>query len=129
MRWLLPALLQSTRLLLLPCKIGKASMGITFDLTINLVSIVQTLVILGGGLLAIGAMRATVSAMKIEIESGKTETRESMQGLQHEIKKIGEILINQADQNRRIIHLEEDVRELRHGEGFVRGPRGVDREY
>jgi hypothetical protein len=49
--------------------------------------------------------------------------------MQSEIKKISEVLINQADQNRRIIHLEEDVRELRHGRGFVQGPRGVDREY
>jgi hypothetical protein len=49
--------------------------------------------------------------------------------MQTEIKKISEVLINQADQNRRIIHLEEDLRELRHGRGFVQGERGIDREY
>ena len=47
--------------------------------------------------------------------------------LKKEFKKFGEILINQADQNRRIIHLEEDVRELRHGRGFVR--ESIEREY
>lgn len=49
--------------------------------------------------------------------------------MQVEIKKISDVLINQADQNRRIIHLEEDVRDLRHGRGFVQGDRGIDREY
>jgi hypothetical protein len=49
--------------------------------------------------------------------------------IQTEIKKIGTVLINQADQNRRIIHLEDDVRELRHGRGFIRGPDGIEREY
>lgn len=58
----------------------------------------------------------------------KTMTGELTE-IQTEIKKIGTVLINQADQNRRIIHLEEDVRELRHGRGFIRGEAGVDREY
>jgi hypothetical protein len=52
-----------------------------------------------------------------------------MEGIQAEVKKIGDVLITQADQNRRILHLEEDVREIRHGHGFVRGPTGIDREY
>lgn len=47
--------------------------------------------------------------------------------LQSEIKKIGEVLINQADQNRRIIHLEEDLRDLRKGRGWVQND--IDGEY
>jgi hypothetical protein len=34
-----------------------------------------------------------------------------------------------ADPNRRFLHIEEDPRELKHGEGVVRGPSGIDREY
>ena len=49
--------------------------------------------------------------------------------IQTEVKKIGDVLITQADQNRRILHLEEDFRELRHGHGFVQGARGIDREF
>ena len=64
-----------------------------------------------------------------EVADSKRETKESIGAIQTEIKKIGEVLINQADQNRRIIHLEDDVRELRHGNGFIRGPSGIDREY
>jgi hypothetical protein len=57
-------------------------------------------------------------------------------GMQDEIKKLGEILINLADirgeikvLNTRVAATEQDIRELRHGDGFVKGPRGVDREY
>lgn len=64
-----------------------------------------------------------------EVADSKRETKESIGAIQSEIKKIGEVLINQADQNRRIIHLEDDVRELRHGRGFVQGGTGIDREY
>lgn len=64
-----------------------------------------------------------------EVSDGKRETKESIGAIQTEIKKIGEVLINQADQNRRIIHLEDDVRELRHGRGFIQGQAGIDREY
>ncbi len=71
----------------------------------------------------------TLKALTDEVSESKRETKESISEIQIEIKKIGEVLINQADQNRRIIHLEDDVRELRHGEGFVRGLRGIDREY
>lgn len=113
---------------------------ISFDPTISLGAIAQTLVVLGGGLLALGAMRANMVAMSTKLErSGEesketfkaiqTETRRSFEGVQEEIKKIGSILVNQADQNRRIIHLEDDVREMRHGHGFVQGPQGVDREF
>lgn len=69
----------------------------------------------------------TLTALTAEVAESKRETKESIGAIQTEIKKIGEVLINQADQNRRIIHLEDDVRELRHGRGFVQG--SIDREY
>jgi len=74
-------------------------------------------------------MADTLSRLTIEVTNSKSETKESINSLQKEIKKISEVLINQADQNRRIIHLEEDVRELRHGDGWITGPKGIDREY
>lgn len=113
---------------------------ITFDPSISLGAVIQTVIVLGGGLMALGAMRANVSALAVKMERSGTEAKEtikaiqaesrhSFEGVQEEIKKIGSILINQADQNRRIIHLEDDVRELRHGEGFVRGVTGIDRVF
>ncbi len=98
------------------------------------------LLIFAGGIAAAGSFlykrggidattSATLKALTEEVSDSKHETKESIGAIQIEIKKIGEVLINQADQNRRIIHLEDDVRELRHGNGFIRGPVGIDREY
>jgi hypothetical protein len=72
---------------------------------------------------------ASLMALTKEVAESKKETKDSIGAIQIEIKKIGDVLINQADQNRRLIHLEEDVRDLRHGRGFIQGTTGVDREY
>jgi tRNA G37 N-methylase TrmD len=112
----------------------------TLDLTITLGNIIEIGVICAGGISALAVMRASVRHLKDELSDMKKDSsdqfaemkqdsKERFEGIEFEIKKIGEVLINQADQNRRIIHLEEDVRELRHGRGFVRGPDGIDREY
>lgn len=89
------------------------------DWNIGIGNIIEIGSILGGGLLVMVTLRGDVKNMKAELS-----------GVQAEIKKIGDVLITQADQNRRILHLEEDVRELRHGEGFVQGRRAnIDGEY
>jgi uncharacterized UPF0160 family protein len=103
--------------------------GFAFDYTITAGNMIEAGIFVVGGIVALATLKTTVTTLKDNVEASKRETKESIAGLQFEIKKIGEILVNQADQNRRIIHLEDDVRELRHGRGFVQGPGGVDREY
>jgi hypothetical protein len=56
--------------------------------------------------------------------------------MQAEIKKLSDVLIKMADMrgelrvhDTRITAAEQDIRELRHGEGFIRGTRGVEKEY
>lgn len=88
------------------------------DYTITAGNIIEIGSILIGGLYALATIKSNVGMLKTEVGE-----------MQVEIKKISQVLINQADQNRRIIHLEEDVRELRHGRGFVRGPSGIEHEY
>jgi hypothetical protein len=90
------------------------------DYSITIGNLVEIASIIGGGLMVLITLRGDVANMKSEVG-----------GIQLEIKKISDILIAQADQNRRILHLEEDVRELRHGHGFIqtRGVAGIDREY
>lgn len=88
------------------------------DYTITIGNLVEITSIIGGGLLVMITLRGDVANMKAEVGQ-----------IQVEIKKIGDVLINQADQNRRIIHLEEDVREMRHGRGFVQHRGGIDGEY
>ena len=80
------------------------------DYTITVGNLVEIAAIIGGGLMVMITLRGDVANMKAEVGA-----------IQVEIKKIGDVLITQADQNRRILHLEEDVREMRHGHGFVRG--------
>lgn len=91
---------------------------ISIDYSITVGNMVEIGSIIIGGLYALATIKSNVGLLKTEVGE-----------MQVEIKKISDVLINQADQNRRIIHLEEDVRELRHGRGFVQGERGLDREY
>lgn len=91
---------------------------ITIDYTISAGNIIEIGSILIGGLYALATIKSNVGLLKTEVGE-----------MQNEIKKITDILINQADQNRRIIHLEDDLRELRHGRGFVQGQRGIDHEF
>lgn len=56
--------------------------------------------------------------------------------MQEDIRKLSDVLIKMADMrgeirvlDTRMTAAEQDIREMRHGEGFVRGPRGLDREY
>lgn len=95
------------------------------DYTITIGNMVEIASIVGGGIAVLWTLKADVGALK----QGAMSLKDDFNDMQVEIKKIGEVLITQADQNRRIMHLEDDVRELRHGDGFVKGPRGVDREY
>lgn len=61
---------------------------------------------------------------------------ESIKNMQREIvalQKLAEsitaLLTTVAVQKTELENIREDVRELKHGEGFVRGVRGIDREY
>jgi hypothetical protein len=89
------------------------------DYSITIGNLVEIASIIGGGLMVLITLRGDVANMKAEVG-----------GIQQEIKKIGDVLITQADQNRRILHLEEDFRELRHGHGFIQPRSGpsIDRE-
>jgi hypothetical protein len=95
------------------------------DYTINIVGVVQIVAILVGGLAVLWTLKTDVNTLKVELAS-----------MQSEIKKLGDILINLADirgeirvLGTRITANEQDIRELRHGHGFVQGRTGVDREY
>ena len=95
------------------------------DWTISVGSLIQVAAIAGGGLLVLITMRNTVSVLQRDVAS-----------IQIEIKKMGDILTKMAvaetrldDTDTRLTNVERDLRDLRHGQGFVRGPAGIDREY
>lgn len=56
--------------------------------------------------------------------------------VQADIRKLSDVLIKIADMrgelrvlDTRLTAAEQDIREIRHGDGFVRGTRGIDKEY
>jgi hypothetical protein len=98
---------------------------ITIDYTITLGNLIEIGSIIGGGLMVLIKLNNNVVSLKTEVS-----------GMQDEIKKLGDILIAQADirselkgLGTRLTTAEQDIREVKHGDGFVRGTRGIDREY
>lgn len=98
---------------------------ITIDYTIPLGDIIKVAILAGGGVLALVKLNNNVVSLKVDVGSMQTE-----------IKKLGEVLIAQASLRGEIQGLgtrlsmaESDIRDLRHGDGFIRGPHGIDHEY
>jgi ABC-type hemin transport system substrate-binding protein len=94
------------------------------------------MIIAAGGVTTISTLRNNMKSLKVELSASKRETKEDIAGIQAEIRKLSEVVTRQAAADTRIngidqrmTSLEKDIRELRHGAGFVRGPLGVDREY
>lgn len=94
--------------------------------TITIGNIIEIIAICGGGMTVFVTLKNTVSNIKTEVA-----------GMQLEIRKLGEILIAQADirgelkvLNTRVTATEEDIRGLRKGEGFITNRRHtVEGEY
>jgi hypothetical protein len=102
------------------------------DYTITIGNIIEIGSIIGGGILVLWTLKADVNTLKTGAETLKAD----LEAMQAEIKKLGDILVNLADirgeirvLDTRVTANEQDIREMRHGKGFVQGPRGVDHEY
>lgn len=97
----------------------------TVDWTISVGNIIQIAAILGGGLLVLVTLKNTVSILQRDVAS-----------IQTEIKKMGDILTKMAvaetrldNTDTRLTNVERDIRDLRRGDGWIHGHRGVDGEY
>jgi exosome complex RNA-binding protein Csl4 len=93
--------------------------------TITWGNIIEISVIAAGGISVFATMRTTVRNISVKVD-----------GMQTEIKKLGDILIGQARADerhnaleKRVSSVERKTEELSHGDGFVRGRQGIDREY
>lgn len=99
--------------------------SVMIEQTITIGNIIEIASILGGGLIVFVTLKSTVSNISDKVD-----------GMQEEIKKLGEVLIAQgrfdeklAGLDRRVSGHDRQLDELRHGDGFVRGRQGIDREY
>lgn len=84
------------------------------DYTITMGNIIEVVAICLGGGAALVTLRNTVNNIKADMVDMKAE-----------IKKVGDVLIKMAVTDTRLTNLEQDIRELKHGEGFVLPLRGV----
>lgn len=98
---------------------------IDISYTITVGNMLEAASILGGGVFVLMTMRSDIGGLKkADEEQGK-----QINGIQDEIKKISQVLITQATQDQRILHLEQDLHDLKRGRGFIQGGRGIDHEY
>lgn len=99
--------------------------ALMIEQTITIGNIIEIGVIAVGGISVFITLRNTVANIKADVD-----------GLQTEIKKLGEILVNLARFDERITSLDKRVTaqgrridDLSHGDGFVRTRPGIDGEY
>lgn len=103
-----------------------AEISLMIEQTITVGNIIEIVSIIVGGITVFVTLRNTVANIKTQVD-----------GMQIEIRKLGEILIAQADiraelraVDKRVSAIEQDIRDLRKGRGFIQGDRnGVDGEY
>jgi hypothetical protein len=108
-----------------------AAMGIDMivDATITVGNIIEIITIAVGGIVAIVQLKNSVSTLKKEIALELDFMKTDFTDMKTEIKKVGDVLIKMAVTDQRLLGVEQDVRELKHGRGFIRGPQGIDTEY
>jgi hypothetical protein len=85
----------------------------------------QTIVFLGGGY-----------GMVLRNGWIATSLEKQLVAMEQELKKLAEVIIAQAVQANRLDNqgsqlatLQREVSDLRRGEGWIKGQRGIDREY
>jgi methyl-accepting chemotaxis protein len=106
------------------------------DLAFKLLEIIS---IVGGialGLREMGKASAkTDSSLKQQNDTLERQSK-AMSGMQEDIKALNKIVTEVALQNQRVDmmakqmdRLEHRIDELRHGDGWIKGPKGIDKEY
>jgi hypothetical protein len=100
-------------------------MGMKLDFTITLGNVLTILGFIIGGWIFVSAMRSRLDVQTVEIQVLKDAAIE--QGKQ--LASFAKALVELARQDERLNSLDRRVEELRHGKGWVTGPKGIDREY
>lgn len=79
-----------------------------FDATISLGTLVQTVVIVGGGIAVFWQMKGKVDNMASEMVDIKTD-----------LKELNKVIVKMAVADNRLNNLEEDIRDLKKGKGYI----------
>lgn len=96
-----------------------SGLQLMIEQTITVGNIIEIVSIVGGGVLVFATLRATVGNLQEQVKE-----------MQAEIKKLSDVITRMAVTDIRLTNLEQDIRELRHGRGFVQGERdGINGEW
>lgn len=93
------------------------------DSTITIGNIIEILVIGCGGIGAVAAVRNSVVNLGRDLKHMEADFFD----MKIEIKKVGEVLVKMAVTDTRLTNVEKDIRELKHGDGFIHSK--ITREY
>lgn len=88
--------------------------GIIFDWRISIGTIFEVVSILCGGVFFLYSMKGRIDLMSLELGALKAD-----------ISKLADIITRLAVQDQRILNIENDISEMRHGIGFIERPKGV----
>jgi hypothetical protein len=99
--------------------------AVSLDLTVNLGNLITIAGFIIGGWIFVWAMRSRLDILTIEIQVLKDNSSEQSK----QLIEFAKALVNLARQEERVSALDRRVDELRHGIGWVTGPKGIDREY
>ena len=104
-------------------------MGVSMilDATITIGNIIEIGTIAVGGIIAIVQVKGSVSSLKKEISLELDFMKSDFTEMKSEIKRFSDVLIKMAVTDQRLLGVEQDVRELKHGRGFVQ--HDVNGEY
>lgn len=86
------------------------------DYTITMGNIIEITTIAGGGLILLIKQNGVIGNMK-----------DAIKGIQAEVAKIGILMTNNAVLQQRVLNVEEDVRDLKRGKGYI--SKDIDGEY
>jgi len=105
------------------------AMGVSMilDATITIGNIIEIGTIAVGGIIAIVQVKGSVSSLKKEISLELDFMKSDFTEMKSEIKRFSDVLIKMAVTDQRLLGVEQDVRELKHGRGFVQ--HDVNGEY
>jgi K+/H+ antiporter YhaU regulatory subunit KhtT len=78
------------------------------DYTITVGNLAEISSIIVGGVLAVAALKSTVTNLKND-----------MTDMKEEMKKVGQVLITMAVTSTRLDNVEQDIRDLKHGRGYI----------
>lgn len=81
---------------------------VMIEQSITVGNIIEIIVIASGGLSVFITMKSTVGNLTRQVD-----------GMQKELQKLTEIIVQMATTDLRLSRLEEDYRELRKGNGFI----------